>query len=90
MMFQAYEIGMAYPMPSTCSFESFADTIPITSPVAFSGASKHLGGGEAKMKHRGTTDFKSLPFLPDNIGFLLPVYFVRYQHYLFSVRKNNL
>lgn len=39
----------------------------VTYPVAFSGASKHLGGGEAKMKHRGTTDFKSLPFLPDNI-----------------------
>ena len=39
----------------------------VTCPVAYSGASKHLGGGEAKMKHRGTTDFKSLPFLPDNI-----------------------
>lgn len=39
----------------------------ITWPIAFSGASKHLGGGEAKMKHRGTTDFKSLPFLPDNL-----------------------
>lgn len=39
----------------------------VTYPVAFSGASKHLGGGEAKMKHRGTTDFKSLPFLPANL-----------------------
>lgn len=39
----------------------------VTCPVAFSGASKHLGGGEAKMKHRGTTDFKSLPFLPKNL-----------------------
>ena len=39
----------------------------VTCPVAYSGASKHLGGGELKMKHRGTTDFKSLPFLPDNL-----------------------
>ena len=39
----------------------------VTFPVAYSGASKHLGGGGVKMKHRGTTDFKSLPFLPKNI-----------------------
>lgn len=39
----------------------------VTYPVAFSGASKHLGGGEAKMKHRGTTDFNSLPFLPNHL-----------------------
>ena len=39
----------------------------VTFPIVFSGASKHRGGGESKMKHRGTTDFKSLPFLPDNI-----------------------
>lgn len=36
-------------------------------PICYSGASKHLGGGAVAMKHRGTTDFKSLPFLPDNI-----------------------
>lgn len=36
-------------------------------PICYSGASKHLGGGAVAMKHQGTTDFKSLPFLPDNI-----------------------
>ena len=36
-------------------------------PVCYSGASKHLGGGAVAMKHKGTTDFKSLPFLPGNI-----------------------
>ncbi len=36
-------------------------------PFCYSGASKHLGGGAVAMKHQGTTDFKSLPFLPDNI-----------------------
>lgn len=36
-------------------------------PICYSGASKHLGGGAVAMKHRGTTDFKSLPFLPDNL-----------------------
>lgn len=36
-------------------------------PICYSGASKHLGGGAVAMKHQGTTDFKSLPFLPENI-----------------------
>ena len=36
-------------------------------PICYSGASKHLGGGAVAMKHQGTTDFKSLPFLPNNI-----------------------
>jgi len=36
-------------------------------PICYSGASKHLGGGAVAMKHQGTTDFKSLPFLPQNI-----------------------
>ena len=36
-------------------------------PICYSGASKHLGGGAVAMKHHGTTDFKSLPFLPLNI-----------------------
>lgn len=38
-----------------------------TFPYAYSGASQHLGGGAAKLKHQATTDFKSLPFLPKNI-----------------------
>ncbi len=36
-------------------------------PICYSGASKHLGGGAVAMKHQGTTDFKRLPFLPENI-----------------------
>lgn len=36
-------------------------------PICYSGASKSRGGGAVAMKHQGTTDFKSLPFLPDNI-----------------------
>lgn len=36
-------------------------------PICYSGASKHLGGGAVAMEHQGTTDFKSLSFLPDNI-----------------------
>ena len=36
-------------------------------PFVYSGASKHLGGGAVKMKHRATDDFKSLQFLPKNI-----------------------
>ncbi len=36
-------------------------------PICYSGASKSRGGGAVAMKHQGTTDFKSLPFLPENI-----------------------
>lgn len=36
-------------------------------PICYSGASKSRGGGAATMKHQGTTEFKSLPFLPENI-----------------------
>lgn len=36
-------------------------------PFVYSGASKHLGGGAIKMKHKATDDFKKLSFLPSNI-----------------------
>ena len=36
-------------------------------PFVYSGASKHLGGGAVKLKHRATDDFGNLTFLPYNI-----------------------
>ena len=36
-------------------------------PFVYSGASKHLGGGANKMKHRATDNFEGLSFLPKNI-----------------------
>lgn len=36
-------------------------------PFVYSGASKHLGGGAVRLKHRATDNFKDLPFLPADI-----------------------
>lgn len=44
--------------------DKFAST---TFPYAYSGASQHLGGGAAKLKYQATTNFRSLPFLPEDI-----------------------
>ena len=38
-----------------------------TYPYAYSGKSQTLGGGASNMKNQATLDFKSLPFLPNNI-----------------------
>lgn len=47
-------------------------------PFVYSGASKHLGGGAIKMKHKATDDFKKLSFLPSNIEEIWDKKFQRY------------